>query len=243
MFIYQKARMTCRVLWIRMTGRLKILKNRFINYISGNEALPPPLSGEEETFLIGRLSKGDASVKNTLIERNLRLVVYIARKFENTGVGVEDLISIGTIGLIKAVNTFDPSKKIKLATYASRCIENEILMYLRRNGKIKSEVSLDEPLNVDWDGNELLLSDILGTENDLVYKYIEDEVDKEILNMAMSRLTHRERSIIELRFGLRDGSEKTQKEVADLLGISQSYISRLEKRIIKRLKKEISQMV
>jgi len=226
-----------------MTGKLKILKNRFINYISGNEALPPPLSGEEETFLIGRLSKGDASVKNTLIERNLRLVVYIARKFENTGVGVEDLISIGTIGLIKAVNTFDPSKKIKLATYASRCIENEILMYLRRNGKIKSEVSLDEPLNVDWDGNELLLSDILGTENDLVYKYIEDEVDKEILNMAMSRLTHRERSIIELRFGLRDGSEKTQKEVADLLGISQSYISRLEKRIIKRLKKEISQMV
>ncbi len=243
MFLYQKTRMYCRVLWIRMTGKLKILKNRFINYISGNEALPPPLSGEEETFLIGRLSKGDASVKNTLIERNLRLVVYIARKFENTGVGVEDLISIGTIGLIKAVNTFDPSKKIKLATYASRCIENEILMYLRRNGKIKSEVSLDEPLNVDWDGNELLLSDILGTENDLVYKYIEDEVDKELLNLAMSRLTRRERSIIELRFGLRDGSEKTQKEVADLLGISQSYISRLEKRIIKRLKKEISQMV
>jgi RNA polymerase sporulation-specific sigma factor len=235
--------MYCRILWIRIAGRLKILKNRFINYISGNEALPPPLSGEEETFLIGRLSKGDASVKNTLIERNLRLVVYIARKFENTGVGVEDLISIGTIGLIKAVNTFDPSKKIKLATYASRCIENEILMYLRRNGKIKSEVSLDEPLNVDWDGNELLLSDILGTENDLVYKYIEDEVDKELLNLAMSRLTRRERSIIELRFGLRDGSEKTQKEVADLLGISQSYISRLEKRIIKRLKKEISQMV
>jgi len=243
MFLYQKTRMYCRILWIRMTGKLKILKNRFINYISGNEALPPPLSGEEETFLIGRLSKGDASVKNTLIERNLRLVVYIARKFENTGVGVEDLISIGTIGLIKAVNTFDPSKKIKLATYASRCIENEILMYLRRNGKIKSEVSLDEPLNVDWDGNELLLSDILGTENDLVYKYIEDEVDKELLNLAMSRLTRRERSIIELRFGLRDGSEKTQKEVADLLGISQSYISRLEKRIIKRLKKEISQMV
>ena len=243
MFIYQKIGMYCRILWIRIAGRLKILKNRFINYISGNEALPPPLSGEEETFLIGRLSKGDASVKNTLIERNLRLVVYIARKFENTGVGVEDLISIGTIGLIKAVNTFDPSKKIKLATYASRCIENEILMYLRRNGKIKSEVSLDEPLNVDWDGNELLLSDILGTENDLVYKYIEDEVDKELLNLAMSRLTRRERSIIELRFGLRDGSEKTQKEVADLLGISQSYISRLEKRIIKRLKKEISQMV
>jgi len=243
MSIYHKFRMYCRVLWIRITGKLKILKNRFVNYISGNEALPPPLSSEEETFLVARLSKGDLSVKSTLIERNLRLVVYIARKFENTGVGVEDLISIGTIGLIKAVNTFDPMKKIKLATYASRCIENEILMYLRRNGKMKSEISFDEPLNVDWDGNELLLSDILGTDNDLVYKYIEDEVDKELLNLAMNRLTRRERCIIELRFGLRDGSEKTQKEVADMLGISQSYISRLEKRIIKRLKKEISRMV
>jgi RNA polymerase sporulation-specific sigma factor len=235
--------MHCLVTWIKFTSRLKILKYRLIYYISGNEALPPPLSNEEETSLISRLGMGDLSVKSILIERNLRLVVYIARKFENTGIGVEDLISIGTIGLIKAVNTFDPSKKIKLATYASRCIENEILMYLRRNGKVKSEISFDEPLNIDWDGNELLLSDILGTENDLVYKYIEDEVDRELLNLVMNLLSRRERCIIELRFGLRDGSEKTQKEVADLLGISQSYISRLEKRIIKRLKKEISRML
>ncbi|MGI6141984.1 MAG: RNA polymerase sporulation sigma factor SigE [Caldicoprobacterales bacterium] len=235
--------MYCRVKWAIIINRLKILRNRFIYYISGNEALPPPLSNEEEVQLITKLEMGDLSVKGTLIERNLRLVVYIARKFENTGIGVEDLISIGTIGLIKAVNTFDPLKKIKLATYASRCIENEILMYLRRNGKTKSEISFDEPLNIDWDGNELLLSDILGTDNDLVYKYIEDEVDRELLNLAMSHLSRRERCIIELRFGLRDGSEKTQKEVADLLGISQSYISRLEKRIIRRLKKEISRMV
>jgi RNA polymerase sporulation-specific sigma factor len=243
MALHHKFRMYCRVKWAVFINRLRILKNRFIYYISGNEALPPPLSNEEEVQLITKLEMGDLSVKSTLIERNLRLVVYIARKFENTGIGVEDLISIGTIGLIKAVNTFDPSKKIKLATYASRCIENEILMYLRRNGKTKSEISFDEPLNIDWDGNELLLSDILGTENDLVYKYIEDEVDRELLNLAMSHLTRRERCIIELRFGLRDGSEKTQKEVADLLGISQSYISRLEKRIIRRLKKEISRMV
>jgi RNA polymerase sporulation-specific sigma factor len=243
MSLYSKLRMHCLVAWIKFTSRLKILKYRLIYYISGNEALPPPLSNEEETSLISRLGMGDLSVKSILIERNLRLVVYIARKFENTGIGVEDLISIGTIGLIKAVNTFDPSKKIKLATYASRCIENEILMYLRRNGKVKSEISFDEPLNIDWDGNELLLSDILGTENDLVYKYIEDEVDRELLNLAMNLLSRRERCIIELRFGLRDGSEKTQKEVADLLGISQSYISRLEKRIIKRLKKEISRML
>ena len=178
MSIYHKLRMYCRIIWLKIGNKFHILKSRFIHYISGNEALPPPLSNEEETFLITELSKGDSSVKRTLIERNLRLVVYIARKFENTGVGIEDLISIGTIGLIKAVNTFDPMKKIKLATYASRCIENEILMYLRRNGKVKSEISLDEPLNIDWDGNELLLSDILGTENDLVYKYIEDEVDR-----------------------------------------------------------------
>jgi RNA polymerase sporulation-specific sigma factor len=241
--VYRKFILFIRVTWVKTASKLKIIASRIIDYISGNEALPPPLSNEEETFLVTRLSKGDITVKSTLIERNLRLVVYIARKFENTGVGVEDLISIGTIGLIKAVNTFDPFKKIKLATYASRCIENEILMYLRRNGKMKSEISFDEPLNIDWDGNELLLSDILGTENDLVYKYIEDEVDKELLNLAMSRLTRRERCIIELRFGLRDGSEKTQKEVADMLGISQSYISRLEKRIIKRLKKEIGRMV
>lgn len=243
MSMFDKLKMHYRVLRIKIISKLQFVKARLVYYISGNEALPPPLSTEEEVSLISRLDQGDLSVKGTLIERNLRLVVYIARKFENTGVGVEDLISIGTIGLIKAVNTFDPSKKIKLATYASRCIENEILMYLRRNGKVKSEVSFDEPLNIDWDGNELLLSDILGTENDLVTKYIEDEVDKELLNLAMNHLTERERCIVELRFGLNDGSEKTQKEVADLLGISQSYISRLEKRIIKRLKKEISRML
>ncbi|MBE3101664.1 MAG: RNA polymerase sporulation sigma factor SigE [Firmicutes bacterium] len=243
MSIYNKIKMHSQIIWIRILSKLKFLQRHSIYYISGNEALPPPLSNEEETYLVTKLGNGDISVKSTLIERNLRLVVYIARKFENTGVGVEDLISIGTIGLIKAVNTFDPFKKIKLATYASRCIENEILMYLRRNGKMKSEISFDEPLNIDWDGNELLLSDILGTDNDLVYKYIEDEVDKELLNLAMNKLTHREKSIMELRFGLGDGVEKTQKEVADMLGISQSYISRLEKRIIKRLKKEISRMV
>lgn len=178
-----------------------------------------------------------------LIERNLRLVVYIARKFENTGINIEDLVSIGTIGLIKAVNTFDPDKNIKLATYASRCIENEILMYLRRNNKIRSEVSFDEPLNIDWDGNELLLSDVLGTENDTIYKNIEDQVDRKLLKKALDKLSDRERTIMELRFGLAGEEEKTQKDVADLLGISQSYISRLEKRIIKRLRKEFNKMV
>jgi RNA polymerase sporulation-specific sigma factor len=178
-----------------------------------------------------------------LIERNLRLVVYIARKFENTGINIEDLVSIGTIGLIKAVNTFDPDKNIKLATYASRCIENEILMYLRRNNKIRSEVSFDEPLNIDWDGNELLLSDVLGTENDTIYKNIEDQVDRKLLKKALDKLSERERIIMELRFGLAGEEEKTQKDVADLLGISQSYISRLEKRIIKRLRKEFNKMV
>ncbi|MGI6705327.1 MAG: RNA polymerase sporulation sigma factor SigE [Clostridia bacterium] len=232
-----------QVFLLKIVSKLQILKTHCIYYISGNEALPPPLSSDEESILVNKLGMGDKAVKSILIERNLRLVVYIARKFENTGVGVEDLISIGTIGLIKAVNTFDPEKKIKLATYASRCIENEILMYLRRNCKLKSEISFDEPLNIDWDGNELLLSDILGTENDLVYRFIEDEVDKELLAIAMKKLSSRERSIMELRFGLDNGVEKTQKEVADMLGISQSYISRLEKRIIKRLKKEISRMI
>lgn len=213
-----------------------------IHYVGSSEALPPPLSSDEELNLINKLETGDKGVKSVLIERNLRLVVYIARKFENTGVGIEDLVSIGTIGLIKAVNTFDPSKKIKLATYASRCIENEILMYLRRNNKTRSEVSFDEPLNIDWDGNELLLSDVLGTENDIIYKYIEEEVDKKLLHLALQKISGRERRIMELRFGLGDGTEKTQKEVADLLGISQSYISRLEKRIIKRLRKEIHKM-
>ena len=213
-----------------------------VHYVGSSEALPPPLSVEEEIYLLNRLETGDMAVKNVLIERNLRLVVYIARKFENTGVGIEDLVSIGTIGLIKAVNTFDPGKKIKLATYASRCIENEILMHLRRNNKTRSEVSFDEPLNIDWDGNELLLSDVLGTENDIIYKSIEEEVDRNLLHTAMNKLSAREKRIMELRFGLEDGLEKTQKEVADLLGISQSYISRLEKRIIKRLRKEIHRM-
>lgn len=211
-------------------------------YVNAGEALPPPLSKEEEEECIRALGAGDESVKQTLIERNLRLVVYIARKFENTGVNIEDLISIGTIGLIKAVNTFDPMKKIKLATYASRCIENEILMYLRRSCRLKLEVSLDEPLNVDWDGNELLLSDILGTDGDLVYRGIEDEVDKELLALAMRKLTPREKQIMELRFGLKGTHEYTQKQVADMLGISQSYISRLEKHIIKVLRKEILSM-
>lgn len=218
------------------------LKPKWVAYIGSSEALPPPLTGAEELFLLDKLSAGDKTVKAVLIERNLRLVVYIARKFENTGVGIEDLVSIGTIGLIKAVNTFDPSKKIKLATYASRCIENEILMYLRRNIKTRSEVSFDEPLNIDWDGNELLLSDVLGTENDSTFKSVEEEVDKTLLDLAVDRLADREKVIVELRFGLKDGAEKTQKEVADLLGISQSYISRLEKRIIRKLKKEINRL-
>ncbi len=237
-------------LWrIKLTLRLTLVRllqwlgeKPDVYYVGSSEALPPPLSNDEELFLINKLEAGDSAVRSVLIERNLRLVVYIARKFESTGVGIEDLVSIGTIGLIKAVNTFDPVKKIKLATYASRCIENEILMYLRRNNKTRTEVSFDEPLNIDWDGNELLLSDVLGTENDVIYKYIEEEVDKKLLHLALQRLTGRERRIMELRFGLNNGSEKTQKEVADMLGISQSYISRLEKRIIKRLKKEIHRM-
>jgi len=219
------------------------LFRRKLYYVGGNDALPPPLSKDEEEELVNKLSDGDEKTRGTLIERNLRLVVYIARKFENTGVYVEDLISVGTIGLIKAVNTFNPEKKIKLATYASRCIENEILMYLRRNSKIKAEISFYEPLNIDWDGNELLLSDILGTENDTVYNLIEDEVDKQLLAMSLKSLNDREKEIVRLRFGLNGTREKTQKEVADMLGISQSYISRLEKKIIKRLKKEISRMI
>ena len=213
-----------------------------VHYIGGTEVLPPPLSPEEEKVQIEKLQNGeDQEARSSLIEHNLRLVVYIAKKFDNTGVGVEDLISIGTIGLIKAINTFNPVKKIKLATYASRCIENEILMYLRRNSKTKLEVSIDEPLNVDWDGNELLLSDILGTDEDVIYKDIENEVERNLLGKAIGKLTKREQTIVRLRFGINmpDGREKTQKEVADLLGISQSYISRLEKRIMKRLKKEI----
>ncbi len=213
-----------------------------IHYIGGTDILPAPLPACEEAKLIAMIgSEDEDNARRTLVERNLRLVVYIAKKFDNTGVGVEDLISIGTIGLIKAINTFNSDKNIKLATYASRCIENEILMFLRRNNKTRMEISIDEPLNVDWDGNELLLSDILGTDEDIIYRDIENEVDVRLLMLAMSKLSDRERLIVKLRFGigLNDGEEKTQKEVADMLGISQSYISRLEKKIIKRLKKEM----
>ncbi len=228
--------------WFSLLIKLK-LKGEDVHYIGGSEALPPPLTKEEEENLLNRLPTGDVIARSMLIERNLRLVVYISRKFENTGINIEDLISIGTIGLIKAVNTFDIDKNIKLATYASRCIENEILMHLRRNNKIRSEVSFDEPLNTDWDGNELLLSDVLGTENEMVYRNIEEEVDRNILVKALDKLSERERIIMHLRFGLGDGIEKTQKEVADLLGISQSYISRLEKKIIKRLRKEFNKLI
>lgn len=223
--------------------KLKIIKPKSIFYMGGLNVLPPPLNPEEEMELLQKLEK-DNSIKQILIERNLRLVVYISRKFENTGIDIEDLISIGTIGLIKAVNTFKLNKNIKLATYASRCIENEILMYLRKNNKKKIEVSFDEPLNIDVDGNELLLSDVLGTENDEIYKIIEEEIDKDLLVMALDRLSDREKQIMELRFGLTTrGRERTQKEVATMLGISQSYISRLEKKIISRLKKEMKKFV
>ena len=213
-----------------------------VHYIGGAEVLPPPLPSEQENQVIGDLgTEYEDEAKAILIEHNLRLVVYIAKKFDNTGVGVEDLISIGTIGLIKSINTFNPEKNIKLATYASRCIENEILMYLRRNNKTKLEVSIDEPLNVDWDGNELLLSDILGTEEDTIYRDMETEAERKLLGKAIGRLSNRERVIVQMRFGLGtpDGEEKTQKEVADLLGISQSYISRLEKKIMQRLRREM----
>lgn len=238
-----KLRIRLKLLFIRVRVKLHGQDPAEIYYVGGSEALPPPLTREEEAYLLERLPSGDESVRAMLIERNLRLVVYIARKFENTGINIEDLVSIGTIGLIKAVNTFDPSKKIKLATYASRCIENEILMYLRRNNKLRSEVSFDEPLNVDWDGNELLLSDVLGTESDIIYRDLEDEVDKDLLYDALEKLSEREQTIMRLRFGLGTGDEMTQKDVADLLGISQSYISRLEKRILKRLQREFNKMI
>ena len=228
--------------WYKLLAKLGIKADE-VYYIGGSEALPPPLTKEEEEMLIKKISSGDETARSLLIERNLRLVVYIARKFENTGINIEDLISIGTIGLIKAVNTFNPEKKIKLATYASRCIENEILMYLRRNNKVRAEVSFDEPLNIDWDGNELLLSDVLGTEDDVITKDLEADVDRRLLFNALRQLSDREKQIMELRFGLSGGEEKTQKDVADLLGISQSYISRLEKRIIKRLRKEFNKMM
>lgn len=213
-----------------------------IFYIGGSDVLPPPLTKEEEEEALEGLSHGREEARNTLIERNLRLVVYIAKKFENAGVNTEDLISIGTIGLIKAINTFKPEKNIKLATYASRCIENEILMYLRKDVKRKNEVSLDEPLNVDWDGNELLLSDILGTENDIVSARLEEEVNRKLLYSALHKLSGREKRIMDMRFGLECGYEMTQKEVADAMGISQSYISRLEKKIIQRLRKDVQKL-
>ena len=222
--------------------RLGLLLPGKVHYIGGSDTLPPPLPREEEALLLERLAGGDLEARQTLIERNLRLVVYIARRFENTGINIEDLISIGTIGLIKAINTYRSDKNIKLATYASRCIENEILMYLRKNVNQKGEVSLDEPLNTDWDGNELLLSDILGTDSDEVSRPIEEDVDRTLLSDAIGKLDAREREIIVLRFGLLGAKEQTQKEVADRLGISQSYISRLEKRIISRLRREILRM-
>ena len=226
----------------RFLERLGLLRPGKIQYIGGSDTLPPPLTREEEADVLARLDAGDEGARQILIERNLRLVVYIARRFENTGINIEDLISIGTIGLIKSVNTYRTDKNIKLATYASRCIENEILMYLRKNSSQRGEVSLDEPLNTDWDGNELLLSDVLGTDSDTVMRPIEDDVDRQLLAAAIAKLDEREREIITLRFGLGGGQEQTQKEVADRLGISQSYISRLEKRIINRLKKEILKM-
>ncbi len=232
-----------RKLWTYIRELLvRLLPREGVHYIGGSDTLPPPLTREEETELLGRLEAGEEAVRQTLIERNLRLVVYIARRFENTGINIEDLISIGTIGLIKAVGTYRTDKNIKLATYASRCIENEILMYLRKNASQRNEVSLDEPLNTDWDGNELLLSDVLGTEADTVMRPIEADVDRQLLDAAIAKLSSREREIITLRCGLAGQRERTQKEVADLLGISQSYISRLEKRIISRLKREILKM-
>ena len=224
------------LLWLGLVHPNKIM------YIGGSDTLPSPLNREEESELLARMGEGEEAVKQVLIERNLRLVVYIARRFENTGINIEDLISIGTIGLIKAINTYRTDKNIKLATYASRCIENEILMFLRKSSVQRTEVSLDEPLNTDWDGNELLLSDVLGTEADTVMRPIEDDVDRQLLDAALKKLSEREREIIVMRFGLSGNPERTQKEVADRMGISQSYISRLEKRIIARLKKEILKM-
>ena len=219
------------------------LNQNLLEYIGSGEALPLPFSPEEEAEMVEKLTEGQKDVRDKLVEHNLRLVVYIARRFENTGVDLEDLVSVGTIGLIKAVNSFNGEKNIKLATYASRCIENEILMHLRRTVKLKSEVSFEEPLNTDWEGNELMLSDVMGTDGDVVYKKIESGVESELLKIALKKLGEREREIMELRYGLRGGEEKTQREVADMLGISQSYISRLEKKIIVRLQKEFSKMI
>lgn len=229
------------LLWEKLLKAL--ILRRSLHYIGGSEALPPPLSKQEENDLISRLADGGADIRQLLIERNIRLVVYIARKFDNTGINLEDLISIGSIGLIKAVNTFNTEKNIKLATYASRCIENEILMFLRRSSRTKNEVSLDEPLNTDWDGNELLLSDILGTEADAVYQEIEGGIERRLIDEAIALLPLREKQIISMRFGLSGYREHTQKQVADTLGISQSYISRLEKRIIRRIRNDIQKLI
>ncbi len=236
--------MSLGTIWTRLIREINVLLRALgiggrIDYVGGAEALPPPLTQEEEGLLLSRLRGGDVDVRSTLIERNLRLVVYIAKKFENTGIPVDDLVSIGSVGLIKAVSTFDIDKNIKLATYASKCIENEILMYLRRTMRVKSEVSFDEPLNVDGEGNELCLSDVKGTPDDLIYGDLEKEDDRQALRTVLGRLPWRERTIVDLRFGLKDGIERTQKQVADMLGISQSYISRLEKKIMQRLHREI----
>ena len=227
-----------RIYILKVLWKLNLIES--IHYINGSETLPPPLTKAQELKIMSDIQHGVCGARESLITHNLRLVVYIAKKFDSTGANVEDLISIGTIGLIKAVNTFCPEKNIKLATYASRCIENEILMFLRKSSQMKNEVSIDEPLNVDWDGNELLLSDILGSEQDVVNKRIEQEVECQVLLNAVSKLSSRERNIMELRFGLAGNQEHTQKEVADSLGISQSYISRLEKKIIERLKRELA---
>lgn len=238
----KRLRLRLFITFHRLMARLGLSRPGWTHYICGSDTLPPPLSSDEEGRLLREYSEGKESVRRILIERNLRLVVYIARRFENTGIFVEDLVSIGTIGLIKAINTFKFDRNIKLATYASRCIENEILMFLRKTSSQRGEVSLDEPLNTDWDGNELLLSDILGTEPDCVQRPIEDDADREMLRTAISRLSDREKEIITMRFGLDGAAEKTQKEVADLMGISQSYISRLEKKIISRLRREMSKL-
>ena len=239
MNVFQKLKISLNAIYIKYLNN--DINEASIFYVGGSQTLPPPLNAKEEEEALDKLANGEEKVKQLLVERNLRLVVYISKKFENTGIGIEDLISIGTIGLMKAINTFNTDKKIKLATYASRCIENEILMFLRRSNRIKTEISIDEPLNQDGDGNELLLSDILGTESDITSRRIEDEVDKKLLHASIEKLNKRERDIMELRFGFGelDGKEKTQKEVADMLGISQSYISRLEKKIINKMKKDI----
>ncbi len=238
---YQSISTKISILLYPLFAKLGLIRS--VHYINGPETLPAPLSKEQEQEAFARLETDTKAARETLIVHNLRLVVYIAKKFESTGIGVEDLISIGTIGLIKAVNTFCPKKNIKLATYASRCIENEILMYLRKSQNRKTEISIDEPLNVDWDGNELLLSDVLGTDNDCVNRDIENDVEKKLLNDAVNRLGDRERRIMRMRFGLDDGIEHTQKEVADTIGISQSYISRLEKRVIKKLRADLEHQV